>query len=241
MSIENAGTRQSGLISPLKTIVNRLFKFDRRSAEAHERDVIAKQIGLYGMGIDHRPSAFNYDRAEFTPDYRTKILLPFIRRLKKKVVTPQVLDLGAGKGEASFHMAINGAKTVKLDISNSGLIGNRNAVQSTAWRLPFSDGSFDGIHTKDMMTHIPPEFRQILFSELYRVTKPKGEVLIFTAEELSGPAAMRHQYQTTQAELIELAEKQGFVLEGTRRWIPTSDTKDWYIEQKPRIALQLRK
>lgn len=225
-------------VNVLATVLTRLLKLANESEEDYEGSIIATQMHVYGMGRRKGfQGNYNYHQAELDPTYSSQVLEPFMERLRRNNKTPLVLDLGAGKGEASDYIEANGMKTVRVDISNSGLRGQRNAVQASSWKLPFSNGSVDGIHSKDMVTHIPPIFRDELFSELNRVMKPGGVVLLCSAEITRGN---HYQYPTFKEDFINLAEKQGFTVRDTQEWNRSRQFKDWYTNM-PRFVLVLRK
>jgi len=227
------------LVNVLRSVQKKLSRFGNESKEDYERRIAGTQRKIYGMGKEkHWRQSFNYDRSEFDPTYGSRVLEPFMERLRRNNNTPLVLDLGAGKGETSVYMEDKGMKTVKVDISNSGLTGQENAVQASSWALPFSDDSVDGVHSKDMVTYIPPKFRNRLLLELNRVLKPGGVILLCSAEE-TGVAS--YQYPTFKEGLIKLAEEQGFTVDNTKEWRPSSKFKDWYFNRRPRFVLELRK
>lgn len=205
----------------------------------YENDIVAIQKKLYGMGPERRGTRlFNYDTTQLQPTYKLKVLNPFIESLGAKPVW--VLELGAGKGEAALYMANMGLNVVSTDISDEGLKWKRLSVMATAWRLPFKDSSFEGVHSKDMITHIPYALRDKLFSELYRVTKPSGLVLICSAEIESESL---YQYPTDETSLIKLGRRSNFRVEGRKIWVPERGLSDWYFYPKPipRFVLELRK
>lgn len=115
-----------------------------------------------------------------------RVLEPFV------VAGKDVLDIGCGSGGITLHIArrfwprsITGFDVEKPVIreatrraAESGL-GNRvHFVQAPPGRLPFLDGSFDIVFSKDAMIHIPD--KNAIFAEIFRVLRPGG---IFTASD----------------------------------------------------------
>jgi len=133
------------------------------SEDDYERKITKSQSKVYGMKRKHWWQYFKYDMAELDPTYGSEVLEPFLGKLLQRGQKPRVLDLGSGKGEASVYMNTKGVNTTEVDISLVGLRGQEKAVQASAWRLPFSDESIDGIHSKDMVTHIPERLRGRFF------------------------------------------------------------------------------
>jgi phosphoethanolamine N-methyltransferase len=96
-----------------------------------------------------------------------------------------VLDLGCGTGGITAFLAesYGPARIVGVDIDR-GLIeraGKRAAGSSSlSFRtvrpgpLPFADGSFDGVFSKDAMVHI--EDKETLFADIVRLLRPGGWV-----------------------------------------------------------------
>jgi len=107
------------------------------------------------------------------------------------------LDLGCGRGEVTFNLAKRGASAIGIDYADSALrlaqgmlerhpdIKSRVLlVKSDAKALPFPDASIDCAFVLDLVEHLQPwELGQSL-SELHRVMKPDGMVLVHTMPNL---------------------------------------------------------
>lgn len=203
-----------------------------------EKITIRHQMNLYiaGKPLDKR-SIYDYKCSELNPLYTTQVLDPFIKHMKRDNTKPLVLDLGTGKGEEGTYMDSREIRTIKADISKAGLKDIKNSIQTVAWRLPFHNAFFDGIHSKDMITHIPPEYRPKLFSELNRITKPGGIVLLcFVNESENG----NNQFQTSIKGLELSAQQIGFTIHDKQVWRPSNEYKDWYENKNPRFILKLK-
>lgn len=98
-----------------------------------------------------------------------------------------VLDLAAGTGTSSVPFAEAGAHTVACDFSLGMLQegvrrhgGPRTAgvrfVAGDALRLPFGDASFDAVTISFGIRNVSDTVRAL--SELHRVTKPGGRLLV---------------------------------------------------------------
>lgn len=223
----------------LEKITDIIFQPQRKKIGDFEKKIIIEQMNIYKIGgREDEKYLYDYRKAYLSPSYETQVLDPFIQKIKLNNDKPCVLDLGSGTGETSDFIETNGIRTIKADISHSGLKGQNDAVQLSAWRLPFPDDAFDGIHSKDMITHIPPQFREKLFSELSRIIKLEGTLLLCSVNEtLEGLS----QYPTSRKELIKRAKKNGFTLENTKTWQPEVGDKDWYSTKRPRFVLELKK
>lgn len=233
------GEKSPHLRRVLDTLQNKWTKFWHESEESYEKRMARSQGKLYGMGKGRRfIPMFNYDRVKLDPSYISEVIKPFAAKLKQTNGLPIILDLGAGKGDIGIIMKEMGLGCVNLDISSSGLVGKENSVVATSWNLPFPDNTFDGIHTKDMVTHIPRRLRSKFFSELYRVMKPEGIALICSASSIINDIG---QYRVNQEELHGLAENVGFNETGVSAWKPGKKTKDWYLFREKRFILELKK
>ncbi len=90
-----------------------------------------------------------------------------------------VLDVGCGPGEQStgFVKEYRARRCVGVDNSRGMVTAARNDaanvafVQSTALHLPFSDGSFDVVHSRAMFHHIAPDSRVNALREQLRVAR----------------------------------------------------------------------
>ncbi|MFC3076405.1 class I SAM-dependent methyltransferase [Shinella pollutisoli] len=98
----------------------------------------------------------------------------------------RVLDFGCGAGGITLHIArtYRPAEIVGYDVEAPVIFRARAAAEATGLedvarfvasppgRLPFADGSFDVVFSKDAMIHVPD--KEWLFAELFRVLKPGG-------------------------------------------------------------------
>lgn len=96
-----------------------------------------------------------------------------------------VLDLGSGDGVMSVggykhfnHLFCIDPSTHSLKLLNSRALSNVTAINSTGERLPFSNNSFDGVFSIFVIEHIL--FPKKMLSEIYRVLKPGGQLIIST-------------------------------------------------------------
>ena len=94
----------------------------------------------------------------------------------------RVLDLAAGTGTSSLPFVADGAYTVSCDFSLGMLREGRKRhpqlpfVAGDGMRLPFPDGTFDAVTNSFGLRNIQDTDRAL--SELLRVTKPGGRVVI---------------------------------------------------------------
>jgi len=101
----------------------------------------------------------------------------------------RVLDVGCGRGEILRHCLKLGARAYGVDYSSvaarmaARLTGDGGARvgMADAKVLPFRSGSFDRVLMFDLVEHLHPwELRQAL-SEVRRVLRPGGRLIVHTA------------------------------------------------------------
>jgi SAM-dependent methyltransferase len=86
--------------------------------------------------------------------------------------------VGAGSGTLAEALAGAGAQVVALDVSDRRLAGTRRVpfVLGRGERLPFRDGSFDGVASSNVLEHVEDTWGSI--DELLRVCAPGGVVYL---------------------------------------------------------------
>lgn len=96
-----------------------------------------------------------------------------------------VLDVGCGTGAHLEIYADSGAECVGIDASPAMLeqasarLGDRAALElGDATALPHSDSAFDLVFTSLFLHQLEPDVRAAALSEMARVAKPGGRVLI---------------------------------------------------------------
>ena len=93
-----------------------------------------------------------------------------------------VLDLAAGTGTSTAAIAATGAQAIACDLSLGMLeVGKKRHPQLTfvagdALQLPFADSSFDAVTISFGIRNV--QSVQLALTELYRVTKPGGRLVI---------------------------------------------------------------
>ncbi len=97
-----------------------------------------------------------------------------------------VLDIGCGSGGITLHLARTQgpAKVIGFDVEapvlevargraeKDGLAEKVEFVQGTPGPLPFPDGIFDIVFSKDALIHIPD--KNALFQDVFRLLRPGG-------------------------------------------------------------------
>lgn len=104
-----------------------------------------------------------------------------------------VLDLGCGRGEATWQCAVRGGYAVGLDFSSTALrisLGLKasargqglrmDLTQAAAYRLPFASDSFDTVLMLDVVEHLYPEELVLALAEVRRVLRLGGRLIVHT-------------------------------------------------------------
>ena len=118
----------------------------------------------------------------------------------KPVTGEIVLDLAAGTGTSTAAIAATGAQAIACDLSLGMLeVGKKRHPQLTfvagdALQLPFADNSFDAVTISFGIRNV--QNVQLALTELYRVTKPGGRLVIceFSTPEIGWFRKIYHNY-----------------------------------------------
>lgn len=133
------------------------------------------------------------------------------------------LDLGCGAGQTTLWLAQKGLDVTGIDISSTALSLARNALASEAIldatllqrvhfyegsivKIPFPDGSFQGIVEANVIQHLVQEDRAHVFAEIRRLLVPGGLLVAYLMAETS--SAYR------RASLANIPELGSLLLEG---------------------------
>ncbi len=102
----------------------------------------------------------------------------------------KILDLCCGAGQTTQFLIKYSDDVIGLDLSPVALskakknVPSAKYIESDAQKLPFTDNSYDLIHTSVALHEMTEEELDKIFAEVYRVLKPQG---IFTFIDLHSP------------------------------------------------------
>lgn len=134
---------------------------------------------------------------EYKKTFGEKLEIRFLEikdylRVDKK---DKVLDIGCGRGELVYYTARQGADSYGIDYSNSAVklalkLRNKKPQairlkmkfkEMDAKKLEFPNSYFSVVVLTDVVEHLYNEELDLVFSEIKRVLKPNGKLIIHTA------------------------------------------------------------
>ncbi len=142
-----------------------------------------------------------------------------------------VLDIGGGVGVAGNAFRERRSYVV-CDASRTALRHGRDGAGASApgfrilgyaMELPFQDAAFEGVLLLDVLEHLHGADMDLCLSEVRRVMRPAGKLLVSTPNRLSGPWDTRrdfpgthdspglHLNELTISQTLRLLKRHGFV------------------------------
>ncbi len=131
---------------------------------------------------------------EYFAEYKMKDLRRLIGETAPAAEGGRFLDFGGGVGTAVpfFRKHLPRARLTCVDVSLKSLgVGTTRFGEHTRFvafdgvQLPFADAIFDGAFAACVFHHIPPDAHAALFSELRRVLKSGGLLMIYEHNPLN--------------------------------------------------------
>lgn len=135
----------------------------------------------------------------------------------------RVADLGCGGGWRFFTRV---GSVIGVDLSFSSL-QNAKQIYSGVTKadiacLPFADNSFDAVVSLDMLGHIPPDRRDQVLLEIYRILKPSGLTAHYVETSSNDPLS------TFARKYPDLYQRYIITPEGHVGMETASETLEWF-------------
>lgn len=138
---------------------------------------------MIGTNFDEVAADYDESLPSYVVEHYLKKRLTFIQEHNRPGKT---LDVGCGTGQLANRVAKAGYDVVGLDPSRGMLGVMRRAdaspagVTGSGMALPFPDGTFDLTYCIAVMHHVAePERVHATLTEMARVTKPGGHILVW--------------------------------------------------------------
>ena len=187
---------------------------------------------------------------EFYPTYIAK--LAAVRQwLDALPPGTRVLDAGCGEGVLVDEYA----NRLRIDGIDPNYSSNR-VQQASLTALPFDAGSFDRVLCLDVLEHLTFEEQPRALSEVFRVLKPGGQLLVsvpnlahlqsrvhflLLGRLIRTASEHKHPGDRPAVEYIQLAERAGFTLVARRGIFPTVPIVTRFIRRHPQRLLPLHR
>jgi ubiquinone/menaquinone biosynthesis C-methylase UbiE len=129
------------------------------------------------------------DEALLWPD---DSVIRFYKKDLKKIGARKVLEIGCGAGRHVYFFRLMGLNVVGTDLAHSAIDFTRNRLEkdgliegvelrpADATEIPYPDNSFDGILAWRFLHVLSPVQAQKCISEILRLLRPGGKVLLGT-------------------------------------------------------------
>lgn len=172
--------------------------------------------GLYLLGNDDIDGFRTIRDALMTDSLRHAAPLELVARYAESLPPPALLDLGCGAGDSlrkledrNLHVRWTGCDIQNSDEVRSRLITDQTFVTFDGEHLPFADGAFDIVLSRQVFEHV--EHPRSLLHEVARVLK-QGGYFIGSVSQLESYHA-RSFYNFTTYGFARLARDAGLTVE----------------------------
>jgi ubiquinone/menaquinone biosynthesis C-methylase UbiE len=190
----------------------------------NEADWLEHNRRVWNERADDWNQALNqFVKPEVEVRFRKIWLEPFLNNLPAPDKSVKILDAGCGNGQISLLLAKEGFSVYACDFSHTmlELATSSNNIenpvefaQASVDKLPYPDGTFDGVHCRCVLDFMPSPARAL--QELHRVSRPGG-ILSVTIMGAASPIKKDHWLRFLDA-LAKAPGKQTSYLNGIAPW-----------------------
>ena len=147
------------------------------------------------------PDQFNPHLTALKRDYFKKLKACFNEEVSGK----SCVDLGAGSGELSKFLADLGATVTAVDISPTALkMISDSRIRKEQHFVPYTtlpDDGFDYVIAANLIAEIPETEQRLFFSELSRIVKPDGKIILSSPLDINSEDALQKLIYLAETEL----------------------------------------
>jgi len=175
-----------------------------RAPEARREEAQAKYERLWLLD----PEQFNplRDCVNRERIQRTWTAITQTGDLKEK----KVADLGCGKGILTLKMRDAGAQVDALDVASNAFkqllqksdLTHIKLIQDWVPKTALLDDTYDLVLSTDLIAELSPNDFRLYFSELARLIKPKGHVIVSTPLDIKAEDALERFYKLAETEFV---------------------------------------
>ena len=159
---------------------------DRGADKTEEDRKVARRFGKDFFDGDRK---HGYGGFRYSPKFWQPVIPAFQQHFSLSAHS-SVLDVGCGSGEYMLTVAKMGAHVFGQDLGRTQVNAANNRLKKhqasgrafvgDAQKLSFESNYFDIVYSTDFFEHICLETKQKVISEIYRVLKPGGHLVIKT-------------------------------------------------------------
>ncbi len=147
------------------------------------------------------PSQFNPHGTALKRDYFEKVKACF----DEKVAGKSCVDLGSGSGDLSQFLASLGADVTAVDLSKTALENIHDPrIKKEQHFIPYTtlpDDHFDYVIAANLIAELPETEHRLFFSEVARIVKPDGKILLATPLDIHSEDALQKLIYLAETEL----------------------------------------
>lgn len=135
-----------------------------------------------------------------TADIMRRTVIPPLVDAVRHIEHPRILDVACGTGGFldTIRTALPNARLMGLDLSEPYLEHAADKLGPGVWldwghaeKMPYDDDSFDALSCVFLFHELPRAVRREVFSEMKRVVKPGGKIVILDSSQLVESASMK--------------------------------------------------